>query len=59
MTVSVDGVVILTVSINLTSIGGNSILDAEGKAWAGFTSGTGGAYGTHDILSWSMHTPAP
>jgi hypothetical protein len=59
MTVSVDGVVVLTVSINLTSIGGNSILDADGKAWAGFTSGTGGAYGTHDILSWSMHTPAP
>jgi hypothetical protein len=59
MTVSVDGVVLLTVSINLTNIGGNSILDADGKAWAGFTSATGGAYGTHDILSWSMYTPAP
>jgi hypothetical protein len=57
MTVSLDGVVILTAAVNLTSIGGNSILDANGKAWAGFTSGTGGAYGTHDILSWSISTP--
>jgi hypothetical protein len=59
MTVSLDGAVILTVAINLTNVGGNSILDASGKAWAGFTSGTGGAYGTHDILSWSISTPAP
>jgi len=59
MTVSLDGVVILTAAINLTNIGGNSILDADGKAWAGFTSGTGGAYGTHDILGWSIFTPAP
>ncbi|HEV7588066.1 MAG TPA: Ig-like domain-containing protein [Longimicrobium sp.] len=59
ITVSLDGVVILTAPLRLTNVGGSSILDAEGKAWAGFTSATGGAYGTHDILSWSMTTPAP
>lgn len=59
MSVTLDGVTVLTVPVTLTSIGGNSILDADGKAWAGFTAGTGGAYGTHDILSWQMVTPAP
>jgi hypothetical protein len=59
MTVSLDGVVILTAAINLTNVGGNSVLDGSGKAWAGFTSATGGAYGTHDVLSWSIDTPAP
>jgi hypothetical protein len=59
MTVSLDGVVVLTAAVNLTNVGGNSILDANGKAWAGFTSATGGAYGTHDVLSWSIVSPAP
>jgi hypothetical protein len=59
MTVSLDGVVVLTAAIDLTNVGGNSILDANGKSWVGFTSGTGLAYGTHDILGWSIYTPAP
>lgn len=59
ITVSLDGVVILTAPLTLTNIGGNSILDAQGKAWAGFTSATGAAFGTHDILSWQMTTTAP
>jgi uncharacterized protein YjdB len=59
ISVSLDGVVILTAPLNLTNVGGSSILDANGRAWAGFTSATGGAYGTHDILSWSLYTPAP
>jgi hypothetical protein len=59
MSVTLDGATVLTVPVTLTNIGGNSILDADGKAWAGFTAGTGLAYGTHDILSWQMVTPAP
>lgn len=59
MTVSLDGLVILTAPLNLTNINGTSILDANGRAWAGFTSATGAAYGTHDVLSWWMYTPAP
>lgn len=58
LTVILDGVTVATAPLNLTNINGASILDADGKAWAGFTSATGGAYGTHDILSWSMYTPA-
>ncbi|HKP74285.1 MAG TPA: Ig-like domain-containing protein [Longimicrobiaceae bacterium] len=56
MTVTLDGVTMLTVPVTLTNIGGSSILGADGTAWAGFTAGTGGAYGTHDILSWEMIT---
>jgi hypothetical protein len=59
MTVRLDGVVILTVAVNLQNIGGNSILDAQGRTWAGFTSATGAAYGIHDVLSWFLYTPAP
>jgi hypothetical protein len=59
LTVSLDGVTLLTTSVTLTNIGGASILDAQGKAWAGFTSATGGAYGIHDVMSWYLYTPAP
>lgn len=56
LTVSLDGVTVLTTSVTLTNIGGGSILDASGQAWVGFTSATGGAYGIHDILSWYVNT---
>lgn len=35
-------------------------LDAEGMAWLGFTSSTGGAYENHDVLNWRFDsTPRP
>ena len=48
----------LTAAVTLTSINGASILDAQGKAWIGFTAATGGSANNHDILSWSL-TPSP
>lgn len=59
LTVSLDGVTLVTTSVTLTNIGGASILDPDGKAWVGFTSATGAAYGIHDVTSWFVHTPAP
>jgi len=56
LTVSLDGVVLVTASITLTNVGGASILDSDGQAWVGFTSATGGAYGIHDVMSWYLHT---
>lgn len=56
LTVSLDGVTLVTTSVTLTNIGGASILDPQGKAWVGFTSATGGAYGIHDVMSWFVHT---
>ena len=59
LTVSLDGVVLVTANVTITNIGGESILDADGKAWVGFTSATGGAFGIHDVMSWYVYTPAP
>jgi hypothetical protein len=56
ITVSIDGEVVLTAPLTLTNVGGANLTDAEGMMWAGFTSATGAAYGTHDILSWSIVT---
>ncbi|HEU4558958.1 MAG TPA: Ig-like domain-containing protein [Longimicrobium sp.] len=56
LTIQLDGATILTVNVTLTNIGGGSILDADGKAWVGFTAATGMAYGIHDVVSWSVHT---
>jgi len=39
----------LTVAVDLEDIG----LD-NGTAWVGFTSSTGGAFASHDIISWTM-----
>jgi hypothetical protein len=30
------------------------VVDAQGKAWVGFTASTGGGYENHDILNWSF-----
>ena len=48
----------LTVRVNFSDIdgAGGSILDADGRAWIGFTAATGGAYETHDIVSWEVST---
>jgi hypothetical protein len=56
ITVTIDGVLVLTAPLTLTNVGGANLTDADGKMWAGFTSATGSAYGTHDILSWSLTT---
>jgi hypothetical protein len=56
LTVSLDGVTLVTANVTLTDIGGASILDANGQAWIGFTSATGSAYGIHDVMSWYVHT---
>ncbi|HEU4558957.1 MAG TPA: Ig-like domain-containing protein [Longimicrobium sp.] len=56
LTVSLDGIPLVVANVTLTNIGGASILDADGKAWVGFTSATGAAYGTHDVMSWFVHT---
>jgi hypothetical protein len=49
----------LTVALKLDSFSGEgfkdaSVLDADGKAWVGFTAGTGGLFENHDILSWKL-----
>ncbi|GJG87018.1 hypothetical protein tb265_21990 [Gemmatimonadetes bacterium T265] len=49
----------ITSTVSLTNIKGASILDANGKAWIGFTAATGGAYQRHDLLSWTFTPTAP
>jgi hypothetical protein len=50
---------VLTVMLKLDSFSGKefrdaSVLDAEGKAWVGFTAGTGSLTENHDILNWKL-----
>lgn len=45
---------VIDLTIDLTNIDGDSILDANGDAWVGFTGATGGATETHDVESWSF-----
>jgi hypothetical protein len=47
---------VLTVPVNLTNINGASILDAQGRAWVGFTAATGGRAEYHDIRLWQFAT---
>jgi Legume lectin domain len=53
-----------TLAIKLDAFSGKgfqnaSVLDADGKAWVGFTAGTGGLWENHDILSWTLKPGAP
>lgn len=53
-----------TLAITLDALSGKgfkdaSVLDAEGKAWVGFTAATGGGVNDHDIVSWSLTPKAP
>jgi hypothetical protein len=57
LTVYFDGRSVLSVTVNLESINGESILDVNGCARLGFTAGTGGAASTHDILGWALGVP--
>jgi hypothetical protein len=61
LTVYVDNMEkpVLTVALKLDAFSGMgfkdaSVLDADGKAWVGFTAGTGGLMENHDILSWKL-----
>jgi hypothetical protein len=50
---------VLTLAIKLDAFSGKefkeaSVLDPDGKAWVGFTAGTGGLMENHDILSWKL-----
>jgi hypothetical protein len=50
---------VLTIALKLDAFSGMgfkdaSVLDADGKAWVGFTAGTGGLMENHDILSWKL-----
>lgn len=47
-----------TYSVDLTNIGGASILDGAGAGYIGFTSSTGGSNDNHIINSWNF-TPVP
>jgi hypothetical protein len=49
----------LTLALKLDSFSGKefkdaSVLDADGKAWVGFTAGTGTIVENHEILSWKL-----
>ena len=54
LNVYLDGALALSVAVDLTNIGGVSILDSAGNAWLGFTAATGAAYENHDLLSWTL-----
>jgi hypothetical protein len=49
----------LSVAVDLQSINGQSILDADGAAWLGFTAGTGGATQSHTVHAWDFSAGAP
>ncbi len=49
----------LSVAVDLEDLYGNSILDANGCAWLGFTAGTGSFASSHDILSWTLGQQCP
>lgn len=53
----VDGTLVLTASVDLQDIAGNSILDEDGCAYVGFTAATGGATAQQMILNWTMGQP--
>ncbi|HKO16115.1 MAG TPA: MBG domain-containing protein [Gemmatimonadaceae bacterium] len=50
---------LIDVPVNLTNLYGADILDANGGAWVGFTSGTGTACASHQILNWSLSDNNP
>ncbi len=45
---------IINITLDLTNIRGDNILDGSGNAWVGFTAGTGGAYQTHEVHNWNF-----
>ena len=45
---------VMTAPIDLTNVNGVNRLDPDGKAWIGFSGGTGASFENHDILDWSF-----
>ncbi len=54
MEVHLDGDLVLSTAVDLTSINGQSILTNSGCAFLGFTAATGGFNSSHEILDWSV-----
>jgi hypothetical protein len=54
MTVYVDNVLVLSVNVDLTDIGGDDITD-NGHMWTGFTAATGVADSSHIIYAWAFN----
>ncbi len=52
--VLLDGVEYINYFLDFQDISGDSILDAGGCAWLGFTGGTGAATADQDILNWTL-----
>ncbi len=55
--ISLDGTLVLTVSVDLTDIGEESIVDENGKAWLGLTGATGAAFENHDVFDIQIEIP--
>jgi len=49
---------ILNITLDLQDIAGGDMLDNAGDAWVGFTASTGGAFQSHDVVSWSFDETA-
>jgi hypothetical protein len=49
LTVFLDGTAVLESTVDLSIV-----VDAQNRAWVGFTASTGGGYENHDILNWSF-----
>ncbi|MDB4906452.1 MAG: Legume lectin domain [Gemmatimonadetes bacterium] len=56
ITVWVDGIQVLVKPFNYDDPKFNGApYDADGRAWVGFTSATGSAFQTHEIINWHFH----
>jgi hypothetical protein len=54
LSITLDDTALLDVNLNL----GNTLDLDQGRAWVGFTAGTGSGYENHDLINWSF-TAAP
>jgi hypothetical protein len=54
LTIQLSSFFTMTVNVDLTNIGGANLLDANGKAWVGFTGSTGAGLQNHNILFYTL-----
>lgn len=54
LTVQLSSFFTLVVNVDLTNVGGANLLDANGRAWVGFTGSTGAAFEHHNILFYTL-----
>ncbi|MEZ4587304.1 MAG: Ig-like domain-containing protein [Gemmatimonadales bacterium] len=52
--VFLNGQTVINLAIDLTNLGGVDLLDANGRAWVGFTGTTSASFENHDILSYTL-----